>query len=105
MTATSYHAYLYSLWNDQFTVTEGTVVIFCGNRRAHAKFECDARREYITVDPAPSKISKAKLWLHERDDELARRLLIEYHEECIADLKKKLTGHEQKLDILKGPKR
>ncbi len=102
MTAISYPAYLYSLWNDQFTVTEGTVVICSGNRRAHAKFDCDTKREYIVVDPAPGMIRQAKLWLHERDDELARRLLREYHEECIADLKKKLHSHEQKLDILKG---
>lgn len=102
MTAVKHPAYLYSLWNDQFTVTEGFVYIFSGTRRDHAQFDCRERTDYVVVDPIPGTIRQAKLWLLERDDELAKRLLRKYHEDCITDLKKKVQGHEQKLDILKG---
>lgn len=101
MTGIKQPAYLYSLWNDKFTVSEGYVYIITIKTRAHAQFDCPNRPDYVVVDPAPGVIRQAKLWLLERDDELAKRLLVEYHEGCIEDLKKKLRGHEQKLDILK----
>lgn len=102
MTGVKLPAYLYSLWNDQFTVTEGFIYILSGKRRVHAKFYCEDRPSHVVVDPAPGVIRQAKLWLTERDDELAKRKLREYHEQCIEELEKKIAGHEKKLDILKG---
>lgn len=102
MTGVKHPAYLYSLWNDQFTVTEGFVYILSGERRAHAKFYCEDRPNHVVIDPAPGVIRQAKLWLTERDDERAKRLLREYHEDRVTELKKQIASHEQKLDILKG---
>ena len=97
------NGFLYTLWNDQLTVKEGMVLRnqWCSSREAifqYSKRDAD----WTKCHPEPGKLVQAKMWLPERNDELGRRILADYHKACIENLKKKIASHEEKIKILEG---
>lgn len=93
--------FLYTLWNGQLKIREGIVVESrrCSKREAifrHGSRYCDWTR----CSPEPRALVHAHLWLPERDDALARELLIEYYTENIKRLEKQIEGYQANIKIL-----
>lgn len=94
--------YHYSIRFGKFTVKEGVVkepekywgyphVDFQGERRLAP------RRDKIGVlrQGGPS------LWLFERDDELAKKIFIEYEEKCIKKLQQDIDKRRELIEVIK----
>lgn len=93
--------FLYTLWGDKFTVKEGIIGPNRWRSTREVVFEYGKRGgDWTTCSTEPGQVVKAKFWLPERDDDLARRIMLNYHEECIEDLHKKIASHEAKIKIL-----
>ena len=94
-------AFAYSLWSGQLKMHEGKVykhprggaILESNNPRSPRLLNC-AREE--------KEIYNAVVWLSEQDDELAKRILIEYEEIQIEKLQEKIDNHRNKIRILKG---
>ena len=56
----------------------------------------------VTCPYIPGEVHNSRLWLHERDDILARGLFIEHAKNQIEDLSKKINRQYKKLELLKG---
>lgn len=94
--------FLYTSWHNQLTVKEGDVMRNRWCRSNEARFQYGTRDgDWTRCDPNPKQICYGHLWLPERDDELGRKLLIEYHEKTINDLKKMIAAHEDKIESLR----
>ena len=92
------NAYLYQIQKGVLNIYEGNV------HRTWKEYEgafitktknrmCSSKSEFVC---------NAAVWLHERNDDLARALLIQYEEEEISILNKKIENHKMKILILKG---
>lgn len=94
--------FLYTSWGNQLTVMEGDVIKNQWCRSNEALFVYGTRdNEWTKCDPNPKQICYGKLWLPERNDELGRKLLIEYHETTIDDLRKRIAAHEDNIEKLR----
>lgn len=95
--------YLYAMWHDRITIKEGHVDLrnFHGRREA-VFYYGDKIFERNRCHPESGKVLNGRLWLPERNDELARKLLIEYNEQCIEELRVKISKHEEKIRILQN---
>ena len=96
--------YLYGLKEDYtLDIQTGTVNTNFDRWSKRGRFISDkGRRCYVADEPA--EVHYLKIWLVERDDELAKRLFIEYHERKIKDLKRAILPHKQAIAALNGEK-
>lgn len=93
--------YLYTLWGDTFTVKEGVLIDNHWRSKREMIFQYGKRDgDWTTCSPDPGVVVKAKFWLPERDDVLARKIMLNYHQSCIEDLRKKIASHEAKIKII-----
>lgn len=96
--------YLYILKDDHtFTVREGSVSPVLHNWQRTVRFTPDkGKGSWCYVSSSPCEIYYRKIWMTGRDDELATRLFIEYHERKIKECEKNLEMHKQCIAVLKG---
>lgn len=96
--------YLYHRWRGRFEVLYGTIVPlgYGGRRKDRARFEYRSGRKdkYVQCWGEPGFIYYGVVWLQERDDELARKLFMEYEKNCIKELEEKIARHQWCIDTL-----
>ena len=97
--------YLYTARNGKFNVHEGVVT---ENRRRYwspliVKFEKRSGVEFVPKEDDIGHIltSGPKLWLTERDDVLARKLLLEYEEGKLAELERVMAKKKELIAVLR----
>jgi len=100
-------AYLYSLWNDGFlAIKEGSVGKYghtdCFGQPIHDAYFSFRTRGYRQIQDTPGVVYNATVWLVERDDQLAKNILLEYENQMISLLEEKIENHRRKVSILKG---
>lgn len=93
--------YKYTLRNREFFIHEGTVIERGTNKYVYFKAKSSTERYPKEMEFRVVCANGPSLWLTERDDELAKRILIEYEEQCVADLQKQI---ERKLQLIKSLK-
>lgn len=102
-------AVLYSLWKKTMTKTVGMIeddkpkIPGACNLLAYRNFYTIMRNEAKdrrTVSPQEGYIYNKCLWLSKADDDIARKAFIEYEKNCIADLQKRISAHQELIDIL-----
>lgn len=95
--------YLYSRWRGKFEVFEGYIEVsrYASN---HSRFVYRRGRKEKTMQcsPNPGEVYNSVVWLTERDDELAKKMFIEYEEFILEELREKIEKHEQAIEKLKG---
>lgn len=96
--------YLYSLKEDNTLYIQTGIVNTNFDRWSkRGKFVSDTGRRCYVAD-GPAEVHYLKVWLVERDDELAKKIFIEYHERKIKDLKRAILPHKIAIEALKGEK-
>jgi hypothetical protein len=95
--------YLYTEWNGELTVKEGTVMRnqWCYQDEAIFRYS-EKDGDWVKCHAEPEQIVFAKFWLPERNDELGRKILVEYHESQIDKLLRAVASHEAKVYKLKN---
>lgn len=95
-------AYLYTINEDHtLNIHEGYVSPKVHTWSRQRRFTPD-RGSWFDVSSEPGEMYYRKLWLIERDDELATRLYVEYHERKIKEAERALEMHKQAIATLKG---
>lgn len=94
------NAYLYSMWSGRLKAYEGSVYVYHGAATRPASFVIKNEKRFMCSDK-PGEVCNAVVWLAEKDDKLARKILIEYEEKQIAALMEKVENHQSKIFILK----
>ena len=93
--------FLYGLWNGQLKIKEGTVLENNWRRDRHAIFRFGKRDgDWSRCSPEPEELMHARLWLPERDDAKACKILIGYYEEAIKRHEKQIEGYRENIRIL-----
>lgn len=97
--------YLYTARNGKFNVWEGVIT---ENRRRYwtrlvVKFKKRSGVEFLPKEDEIGCIVTAgpKVWLTERDDALARKLLLEYEEEKLKELERAMTKKKELIAVLR----
>lgn len=97
--------YLYTARNGKFHVYEGMIVE--NKRRFYMKhvvrFDGRTQLEYPPTDKQIGRVlgGGPRLWLLERDDNLARKLFLEYEEEKLKQLEKQYNKKVELIRVLK----
>ena len=95
--------YLYSRYKDRLNVYYGTITpLNYGGRRDYARFEYvnGQKEKRLQCWYKPGVIYYGTVWLYERDDELARKLFLEYEKNCIKELEERITRHWRCIETL-----
>lgn len=93
------NVYLYSVWSGEFKCFEGRLIQspIWDNR---AVFE--NRTKVLVCSNECGVMHKGLFWFTDRDDELARRMFIDYEELQIEKLQEKIGNHLIKIKMIKG---
>jgi hypothetical protein len=98
-------AWLYTIgYDDKMAVQEGHFYPGTHKWSKQGRFEPSKGSGWCFVANQPKEIYYRKLWLTERDDELAKELYIKYHERKIESLEKNIETHKYYISVLKGEK-
>lgn len=95
------NGYLYSMWNGIFTVYEG--YLHSSIPRQHPHFKCKNLRKGLGVAHKEGEIYNAMVWLYDRNDDKARKILLDYEETLIRELQARIENHQVKIDLLSKP--
>lgn len=90
--------YVYSMWSGRLIAYKGTAYTSIHEGMANFYTESDKK---IQCSTEPGTIYNAVIWLTERDDELAKKLLIDYEEKQISKLQEKIDNHRHKIKTIK----
>lgn len=96
--------YHYNIIDGELTVKKGIIKTANEGKKYSYKYvEFDYGRLEI---PRMSEIGiihsgRPSLWLFERDDELAKKMFIEYEEECIEKAKEDIEKRQKLLEVIK----
>lgn len=93
--------YLYTRWQGKFKVLEGHVE-YSRYYRGHARFiyQNGRKEKYVQCGLEAGIVSNRVVWLTERNDELARKIFIEYERDRISELEYKIVCHRQNIEDL-----
>lgn len=91
-------AYLYSIKTGKLVVYEGFITPSSYNLRVRFF----GKRKKVMCYSEPGEVFESSLWLPERDDNKARKLLIEFEEELVARYRERVQDHLSKIHTLKG---
>jgi hypothetical protein len=95
------HCFIYSPWRDRVAMYEGFVRSI-GRRDDSAYFVNRTKR--LSCARAAGEVYNSMVWLTERDDDRARKLLITHEEVQIGLIQKRIDNHRAKINTLKeGP--
>lgn len=95
-------AWLYTIgYDDKMHVQEGRFYNGYHKWSRQGRFEL-SKSSWCFVSNIEGELYYKKLWLTKRDDELAKKLYIEYHERKIKDLEKNIETHRHDIAVLKG---
>lgn len=98
------HGFVYSLWTGKLTVMEGTFRPQRGNGfgpwRRTCYFESNAEHKILECSSTPGEVYNAMVWFKERNDEKAKRVLIDYQIKQIVKLEEKIAKHKQKIKLI-----
>lgn len=95
--------YLYALWRGQIRVREGYVrKTRTYGRREGIFIYGEHDSDWVRCAAEPGKLVQGRLWISERDDAKACRLLIEYYQGNIERLEKQIEGYQTSIKILKN---
>ena len=93
--------FLYTLWNNQLRVKEGVVIGHRGWNKLEAIFKYgDRDSDWTRCSPEPGKLVHASLWLPERDDTKAKKILVDYYIGNIERLENQIAGYKEKIRLL-----
>lgn len=99
------NCYLYSTWSGKLKVEPGRVMISNDKNDFYGKFIKFKKTTALTCHKEPGKVYNSIVWLPERNDDLAKLILINYHESAIEELKEKIENHLAKIvEIREGLK-
>lgn len=94
--------YMYALRNEKFFVHEGTIT-------KHGTHTCVYFKDTKRTVRLPRKedfgvihTKGSSLWLADRDDELAKRIFIEWEENSLAELQELIDRKTKLIDVLKS---
>ena len=97
--------YLYTARNGRFNVYEGVIL---ENRRSYwsrlvVKFRGRSGVEFLPKKDDIGRVVTAgpKVWLTERDDALARRLLLKYEEGKLKELERAMATKKELIRVLR----
>lgn len=97
--------YLYTARNGKFNVYEGVIT---EDRRRYwtwlvVKFKKRSGVEFLPKDDEIGRVVTAgpKVWLTERDDALARKLLLEYEEGKLKELERAMATKKELIRVLR----
>lgn len=93
--------YKYTLRNGEFFAHEGTVVEGGSRKCVYFKAKSSTERYPKETEFGVVHTNGPSLWLAERDDELAKRIFIEYEEQGLADLQKQFERKTELIKLLK----
>lgn len=97
--------YLYSRYRGKFEVHYGNIFPMNYDRRRneYVKFSYSNGRfdKHTTCWAKPGVMHYGALWLPERDDELARKLFLEYEKDCVKELEERIARHRSTIEVLK----
>lgn len=97
-----FRAYLYMIdKDDTLSVHEGRITYGRYPWTKQGYFTTDDNQRYF-VSSEPSKLYYRKVWLQERDDNLAKKLYIEYHERKIKELEHNIELHKKAIKTFGG---
>jgi hypothetical protein len=99
----SFNAVLYSIRGDHVVSMEGELTMQyegLGPTTTFRSYKDDARK--YRFSDRPGVVQSGILWLYKRDDELARKLLIEHEELQIRKLHKQIDQHKQIIEKIKN---
>ena len=95
--------YLYSRYKGRFEVHYGTITpLNYGRRRDYARFEYTngQKEKRLQCWYKPGVVYYGTVWLTERDDELARKLFLDYEKNCILELEERIDRHHGCIETL-----
>lgn len=107
------NGYLYSMWNDRFTVyegrIEGTIVIAVDPLteeerviRDYARFRStDPRAKSYQCSVYEGVVFNKTVWLSERNDQKAKEIFLQYEESKIKELEDLIESHKKFIEVLK----
>lgn len=97
----NYKGYLYSDKTGNMVCREGSVCV--PNEKSYYAYFVTGKKENdaITCSVYPIEMYNGMVWLEEKNDALAKSILINYHEEQIRMLESKIASHAQKIDNLR----
>ena len=90
--------YLYSINTGKLVVNEGFVQPSIYKDRVRFL----GKKKSILCPAESGKVFNASVWLPKRDDAKARKLLIDYEENLIFELRNRVQTHLSKIHVLKG---
>ena len=91
-------AYLYSIKTGKLVVYEGFVTPTIWDLRLRFL----GKKKRLLVPLEPGEVCDSSLWLSERDDAKARKLLIRNEERHLLELYKQVANHQDKIKTLEG---
>lgn len=97
--------YLYTARNGKFNIHEGVVTE--NKRRYYSRmmvaFTTKTTLEFLPKESEIGHIISGgpRLWMTERDDALAKKLFLEYEEEKLAELEKKIAKKKELIRVLR----
>lgn len=94
--------YMYTLRNEKFFIHEGTII----KQGIHICVYFKDEKRTVGL-PRENKFgiirtSGSGLWLVDRDDELAKRIFIEYEENRLAELQEQISRKTKLIEVLKS---
>lgn len=95
--------YLYSRYKGRFEVHYGTITpLNYGRRRDYARFEYKngQKEKRLQCWYKPGVVYYGTVWLSERNDELARKLFLDYEKNCILELEERIDRHHGCIETL-----
>ncbi len=97
-------AFMYYVDNNNILVVhEGYITPPVHNWQRQCWFTPDDGH-WCYVSKNPCELYYRKLWMTKRDDELATKFYVEYHERKIKELEGKIEMHKRNIAVLKGDK-
>lgn len=89
--------YVYSMWSGRLVMYRGTA--YTSIHEGLANFITESGKR-LQCSVEPNVVYNAIVWLVERDDEFAKRILIDYEEKQISKLQEKIDNHRHKIRLI-----
>lgn len=92
--------YIYSLWTGHFLCMEAEFGVNPDSRVKDLYWAKTKAGKLLWVSNIPGVVYNAMVWLEDRDDDRAARILIDHQNQQIALLEEKILNHKYKIETL-----
>lgn len=93
-------AYLYSVWSGTLKCHKGIIKDINSSRHKDTGRFASKDGTVVWCSKNPGEVYNAIIWLPEKDDKKAKRLLVEYYDSRIMEEEAKIAELQKKIDIL-----